>query len=104
MPKSEKILWHRLRRDNLGARFRRQVPVGPYVLDFYCPELRLCIEVDGELHDVSRDAHRDSFLADRGIFTIRIPSMDLFAKPENLDSWVETIWRKVEELRDQTPP
>jgi very-short-patch-repair endonuclease len=49
MPQSEKLLWEKLRRRQvLGFRFRRQYSVGGYIIDFYCPELRLAIEVDGD--------------------------------------------------------
>jgi very-short-patch-repair endonuclease len=47
----EVILWQQLRRRPGGFKFRRQHPAGPYALDFYCEEARLCIEVDGSAHD-----------------------------------------------------
>ena len=48
---AEKRLWSRLRRKQVsGYRFRRQVPIGPYIVDFFCPELKLIIEVDGGHH------------------------------------------------------
>ena len=52
MTPPEKLLWQALRRDQLGHRFRRQHPVGPYVLDFFCARAGLCVEVDGE-HTIS---------------------------------------------------
>lgn len=66
----EVILWTRLRGDGLHPlRFRRQPPIGRYVLDFYCASARLCIEVDGRAHDntdvVARDLRRDHWLARR---------------------------------------
>jgi very-short-patch-repair endonuclease len=92
MSQSEKKLWQRLRRNALGVRFRRQVPVGRYVLDFYCPAARLAVEVDGELHDPERDAARDAFMANLDIRTLRIPSWELFPPDDRTDTWVETIW------------
>ena len=50
MSVSEKVLWEQVRKNRLGYGFRRQVPVGPYILDFYCARASLCIEVDGEQH------------------------------------------------------
>jgi very-short-patch-repair endonuclease len=81
MSTSERVLWEHLRKKRLGYSFRRQVPVGPYILDFYCAQASLCIEVDGEQHEESRwrDAKRDAYLREVGIETIRIPSLDLFA-------------------------
>lgn len=80
MSASEKVLWGYLRKDQLGFRFRRQYPVAYYFLDFYCPEASLCVEVDGELHELrlDRDAQRDATLRDLGIFTYRLPSLELF--------------------------
>ena len=51
MPKAEVLLWMQLKgRQLLGCKFRRQYSVGSYVLDFYCPEIRLAIELDGDSH------------------------------------------------------
>lgn len=73
----ERLLWSALRgRRADGARFRRQHSVGPYVLDFYCPRVRLAIELDGSSHDNDalqrRDAARDRYLEACGIRVIRI--------------------------------
>jgi very-short-patch-repair endonuclease len=78
----EVILWEPLRRGGLdGMRFRRQHPVGPYVLDFYCAASRLAIEVDGVVHDLPGQMHhdnrRDAWLARRGIRTLRIAASDV---------------------------
>src|SRR5438874_3677081 len=54
----EIVLWQALRRSLLGLRFRRQHPIGPYVLDFYCPSARLAIEIDGLAHDRDRKSTR----------------------------------------------
>jgi very-short-patch-repair endonuclease len=80
MSTSERVLWELSRKDRLGFRFRRQVRVGPYCLDFYCPAASLCVEVDGEQHELrrDRDRERDAFLLERGIETLRIPSLWLF--------------------------
>jgi very-short-patch-repair endonuclease len=77
---SEKVMWQHLRRKGLGFSFRRQYPVGRYVLDFYCPEARLCVEIDGEQHDARqcRDAARDAWLLEQGVLTLRLSSLELF--------------------------
>ena len=60
IPTAEVILWSRLRgRRVLGKKFRRQYSVGPYVLDFYCPEVRLAVEVDGDSHCLPDAARQD---------------------------------------------
>ena len=82
---SEDRLWFFLRAKRFGWKFRRQVPVGPYTLDFYCPAARLCVEVDGEQHALrrERDEARDAFLAAEGIATFRFASLALFDGPED---------------------
>ncbi|PIB90939.1 hypothetical protein CSW62_04760 [Caulobacter sp. FWC2] len=78
----EVLLWQELKGRRLnGLQFRRQHPVGPYILDFYCQTLRLAVEVDGEQHALdehpARDAKRDAWFAQRGIDTLRIAARDI---------------------------
>ena len=94
MSVSEKVLWEQIRKKKLGFAFRRQVPVGPYILDFYCAQASLCIEVDGEQHEEARwrDAKRDAYLRDVGIETMRIPRLDLFDKDARVfGQWLQRI-------------
>jgi len=69
------MLWLQLKgRKVEGMQFRKQHPIGPYVLDFYCHAARLCVEVDGEVHSrarvPSRDAERDRWLSDARVRTL----------------------------------
>ena len=78
----EVLLWQALRgADKQGLRFRRQHPIGPYVLDFYMPAAKLAVEVDGAAHDlavrVAHDEARDGWLAERGIRTMRVNAADI---------------------------
>ena len=94
MSESEKLLWGYLEEKQRGWKFRRQHPIGPYALDFYCPKLKLCIEVDGEQHQYRQeaDARRDVYLRKRGILTVRIPSLELWGENNmNVQSWAEMI-------------
>ena len=80
MTRSEVALWSALRGKRLnGLRFRRQHPIGPYVVDFYCAQHRLAVEVDGEVHATERgqerDAERDQWIESSGVLIIRIPSV-----------------------------
>lgn len=73
----EVLLWKAIRNRKLnGLRFRRQYPLGPYVLDFYCPEFRICVEVDGASHSLGdrpqKDDARDAWLAAKGVRTLRL--------------------------------
>ncbi len=83
MSPPEVLLWSRMRGRGLdGLKFRRQHPVDPYVLDFYCHEARLAVEVDGWGHNMGgqaeRDERRDAYLAARGIRTLRIVASDIY--------------------------
>jgi len=79
----EVLLWRELRQSDL--KFRRQHPVGPFIVDFYCAAAKLAIEIDGIVHDMSdrpeRDAARDAFIGERGITTIRIAAKEVLASP-----------------------
>ena len=78
----EVLLWRELRKRSLGVKFRRQHPVGSYVLDFYCPDLKLAVEIDGWGHNMGsldRDAVRDRHLLNNGVRTLRFPA-DLVLK------------------------
>jgi len=86
----EVLLWQALRRRQLdGLLFRRQHPVGPYVLDFYCPAHGLAIEVDGAAHDgadrAARDRRRDAWLGAQGIRVVRFPAVDILRETSRLD-------------------
>ena len=73
---AEDILWQRLRRKQVGGfHFRRQHPIGRFIVDFYSAKARLVIEVDGEIHDMSEqaeyDAARQGFLEKLGLKVLR---------------------------------
>jgi very-short-patch-repair endonuclease len=90
--KAEAILWGSLRRKQTGFKFRRQTPLGPYIVDFYCPKLRLVIEVDGAIHTLDniqeRDKLRQKFLEDNNLIVIRFWNHQIF---EDIDSVMERI-------------
>ncbi|MBR6489453.1 MAG: DUF559 domain-containing protein [Muribaculaceae bacterium] len=87
---AEKSLWNWLKRDNVeGLRFRRQFSVDNYILDFYCPKLKLCIELDGDYHlhvnHPTLDAERDAFLLNKyGIHTLRFENHIVFQQPQTI--------------------
>src|SRR2546423_1286221 len=87
MTPPERILWSRLRDPAIGLRFRRQHPLGPYVLDFYCPSANACVEVDGmHAHDGlgEWDAIRDALVLGSGIRTMRVQAADVFRDVEGV--------------------
>src|SRR5438105_3967585 len=78
----EIVLWQALRKKGLARlRFRRQHPIGPYILDFYCPAARLAVEVDGLAHDTAAQARHDerrrAWLAQHGVAVLRIRAGDV---------------------------
>jgi len=79
--RAEEAMWRELRGAKLGFRFRRQHPIDDFVLDFYCSDADLAIEIDGPTHAENRsyDEWRDSRLAARGIRTLRL-SAELVTK------------------------
>lgn len=70
---AEQMLWSRLRRKQLGVKFRRQVPVGQYIVDFCCLSHRLVIELDGGQHaeNVTYDRQRTDFIEKQGFTVVR---------------------------------
>ena len=88
---AEKMIWHRIRSKQLeGYKFRRQQPIGTYVVDFVCFEKRLIIELDGGQHaiDQQRDRNRDSRLGEEGFMTLRFWNHDVM---QNLEGILERI-------------
>ena len=83
--RAEAILWKNLRRRHLeGKKFRRQHSIGPYIVDFYCSEEQLVIEVDGSVHnDPARrehDAERQRFLEDCGMRVLRFKNQQVYSQ------------------------
>ena len=95
---AERALWEHLSRRQTGAKFSRQMPVGPFFADFLCRELGLVVELDGFSHDVTpeRDARRDAWMAREGFTVLRFTNADV---RENFEGVVAAIRLEVERLR-----
>jgi len=94
MTDAEQLLWFCLRRRQVdGFRFRRQHPIDKFVLDFYCPEARLAVELDGGQHNQKQHALRDQgrthFLEAQGIVVLRVWDHEVF---RNLEGVLEMIY------------
>jgi very-short-patch-repair endonuclease len=91
---AEEALWCHLRRKQTGFIFRRQSLQRGYILDFYCPSLKLAIEVDGSVHMLpdqsSRDAQKESALVDCGIKVLRFCNQDVLDFPSVVMTRIET--------------
>ena len=95
---AERQLWGVLRaRQHNGFKFRKQVEIDGYVVDFLCPAKRLIIEVDGGQHTAEGDARRTAFLESQGFHVIRFWNNEVI---ENIDG----VWSAIEKALDATPP
>ena len=99
MPPAQRRMWQLLRdRRFAGYKFRREHPLGPYVLDFYCPEARVSIEVDGRQHgfpeEQRRDQKKEAYLLGEGIMTRRFWNRQVTREPEVVK---RCIWEILQE-------
>ena len=103
MTKAEEVLWTKLRRKQIkGLHFRRQHPYGMYILDFYCDEAKLAIEVDGKIHDyrIEYDRKKDEYLKRTGITVLRFKNEQVL---NNIDKVLEQIKSFLNNFQTNTP-
>ena len=83
MTKPEVFLWVQIQNDQLDFRVKRQFSFGPYILDNYCADVRVAIEVDGSVHNLKekKDEIRDAWLATQGVEVFRIPAKTILRSP-----------------------
>ncbi len=101
---AENILWEHLRDKKLsGLKFKRQYSIDQFVVDFYCPKLKLAVELDGKIHlkkEVkNHDENRDGYLSEFGIKILRIKNEVIL---NEIDKALEIINEKIEEIRKVT--
>jgi very-short-patch-repair endonuclease len=91
----EVLLWQRLRKKAAGVRFRKQHPIGPYVVDFYCSPHRLAIEVDGETHSspdqLRTDKSRDRFLKENGYSVLRVAAAEILKDADGVAASIAAL-------------
>lgn len=96
---SEVLLWKQIKGRKLGIEFHRQVPVDHFIVDFYCHEIQLAIEVDGSIHNTpqqkAKDIERQYKLEQLGIRFIRIDDQDV---KKNMDAVIRFLSQRIEEL------
>lgn len=102
---AEATLWRAIRNRNLGYKFRRQHPINRFIIDFYCAQAKLCIELDGESHfeadQMEYDAARTEFLEYLGYKVIRFTNNDV---RYTLNAVVDEIARVIESRLNPPPP
>jgi very-short-patch-repair endonuclease len=105
MTYGEIALWRETNKNKLGVRFSRQVPIDQYIVDFYCKDLKLAIEVDGSINleesQIKRDKIRQKRLESLGVKVIRFEDFDV---KNNLSFVLEELKSIVEELKPTPGP
>jgi very-short-patch-repair endonuclease len=95
---AERKLWSFLRMKQLGVKFRRQVPFGPYVLDFFCAKAKLAVELDGGQHYTMmgnrKDIARDHYLREIGLEVLRYSGVEFL---QNQDAVLEDVFDRVKD-------
>jgi len=99
MTKAEVVLWQQIRQKQFGVQFHRQVPIDNFIVDFYCHELRLAIEVDGLTHSfeevAAKDEIKENTLNSLGIMLLRFEDNDVL---NDMDNVIRVLDYAIEEL------
>ena len=100
---AEATLWKVLQKSQVGGlKFRRQHSIGKYILDFYCPILKLAVELDGEYHSghfaEAKDRERDEFLNGLGIEVLRFENRWVFEYPQDIIDAIIEVKEKQKEI------
>lgn len=101
MPLAEIILWSKLKGRQTGFKFRRQESIGQFIVDFYCPEIKLAIELDGDTHYMGeksrqKDEMREQIIESYGVKILRFTNNDIYS---NLDEVVSIITHECVEAK-----
>ena len=102
MTEVEWFVWSRLRGRQVGGyKFRRQVPIGPYFADFFCPLARLVVEIDGEGHEAERDDRKTAWLEREGYRVLRFLAWDV---DDSIDDVMDAIYFELTKPNPFAPP
>lgn len=97
----ERIIWIHLRKKQPGYRFLRQYSVDHYVIDFYCPGLKLAVEIDGDVHNEAGqkvyDERRQKYIEQYGITFVRIKNDEFLGNPNKAFEKITTMIKKLGE-------
>ena len=104
LTKAERLLWKQLRGSQLGQQFRRQHPIGPFIVDFYAPDLKLVLEIDGDSHAGHEaeeyDARRTAFLRNQGCSVVRFTNRDVL---NSIEGVMAAIHERLDKSGEQSP-
>ena len=98
MPKSERLIWQKIKNNQLGIKFRRQFSIDNFILDFYSPKIKLGIEIDGDSHFISnkeleKDKNRDKILFEK--YKIKILRFSNLEVKESMDDCIKIILKNI---------
>ncbi len=96
---TERMLWQRIRNNQLGVKFRRQHPIGNYIADFYCHKFKLVIELDGKYHNRDNQKKADSLRdMDMKVLGIKVLRFD----DDDVVNDLETVITKIKKYIEHT--
>ncbi len=102
VPTAERVLWNKLRRNQLNVKFRRQYGIGRYVCDFYNAEYKLVIELDGDSHFTPEaenyDAIRNEYMRNLRMSVLRFTNQDIMS---NINGVIEFILMHIDQLKSE---
>lgn len=103
---AEEVLWGALRDRQMGVKFRRQHPVGQFILDFWCADMRLAVELDGEIHDeqAERDAERTRILEAHHYRIVRFRNEEVLNDLDGVLMRIRAALSPFHALEDQADP
>lgn len=105
MTNAEKLFWYKIKNHFFDVKFRRQHSIGSYIVDFYCSELKLVIEVDGNVHyydeNIKNDNIRQKYLESLGLKVIRYTNLDVLY---NLDNTLMDLENIIQEINPHPNP
>lgn len=100
MTPAEKLLWQEIRANKLGVRFRRQQVIQGFIVDFYCHQAGLVVEVDGDVHDLQKDEdeRREKVLTEMGLRIVRFGNDEVGRDLSHGDATQSAVVEKIREL------
>ncbi|NLT52539.1 MAG: DUF559 domain-containing protein [Ignavibacteria bacterium] len=96
---SEKIVWLHLRKKQLKVRFLRQYSIDNYIVDFYCPEMKIAVEIDGDVHNLPEqkeyDIERQRYLENYGVTFVRLKNEEVLGNGNKAFARIEEVIDKL---------
>ncbi len=107
MTLAEVIVWKMVRNERMGVKFRRQYNIGHCIVDFYCHQLKLIIEIDGSVHEddsnYKKDIFRQKFLENQGYKIIRFTNHQVKTNPEGVYYYIAEVVKNYGAIKSNLP-